>query len=80
MIQEQPKILTCEWIRFYDRTDGYVFCTVVMIFSHKDRLFPLVLAGSFINNPSHGYYVYPAPQQDNQISCSSPFQGKDEGR
>ncbi len=80
MIQEQPKILTCEWIRFYDRADGYGFRADAMIFPHKDRLFSLDFTGPLINNSSHGYYVCPAPQQDNQIFCSSPFQGKEVGR
>jgi len=51
-----------------------------MIFPHKEKLYPSVLSCSFIISPSHSCYVFPAPQQDSQIFCSSPFQGKDVGR
>ena len=51
-----------------------------MIFSHKDRLFPVVLPGSLVDNFSHGNYVYPAPAKESQIFCGSPLQGKEVGR
>ena len=54
MIQEQPKILTCEWIRFYDRTYGYRFMANAMIFPHNERLFHLDFTGPLINSSSNG--------------------------
>jgi hypothetical protein len=80
MIQAQSKILAFEQIWFCVHTEGYKFRMNTMMFSHKERLFPSVLSCSFINRSSYSCYVCPAPQQESQIFCSSPFQGKDVGR
>jgi len=51
-----------------------------VIFPHKDRVFTLNMSDFLIDGFSRSCYVSPSPQQESQIFCSSPFQGKEAGR
>jgi len=75
MIQERLKNPTYKRIHLNQCTEGHRFRADSVIFPHKDRVFTLNMSGFLIDGSSHGYYVYPAPQQESQILCSSSFQG-----